>query len=285
MIIEIAKFMTEEAEETIAGIEINTKDQLIEYHTSGLAELNEQLHDSENDLSDYQKAYVLILLSVLTKYVTEEKLMQTFSEEHNSMNICCLLAEETVTADIAGKKSMLDLRLQEFSEINPKSNTAVYYNLLKKIAETESGIQESMRKYISEWAEQHLIPAVTKRTLRMARNYTLEQTAGTQDNHYRNLVCFGVKRVIYSGNRTIVLFDDDTKVMATCDEDDTYSRETGLLVCLLKHIYGNKICDLLNDFAEETEKAERNESELVYIQDRSKSAVKKTERANMTEEK
>lgn len=275
MIIEIARFPVEES----------TEDQLIEYHTSGLAELNEQLHDSENGLSDCQRAYGLILLSALSRYVAEEKLMQTFSEEHNSMNICCLLAEETVTADIDGKKSMLDLRLQEFSETSPESDTAVYYSLLKEIAEAESGIQENMRKYISEWAELHIVPAVTKRTLQLARNYTLEHTADIQDNHYRNLIFFGVKRIIYSGDKTITLFDDGTKAMATCGEGDTYSRETGLLVCLLKHIYGNKICDLLNDFAKETEKAERNESELVYIQNGSKSAMKKTGKSDTAEEK
>lgn len=276
MIIEIAKFPTEEGGKEVAGIEISTDEQLEEYHASGLAELNEQLHTPDNGLSDSQRAYGLVLLVTLNEYVKEKKLAQMYSEKHNSMNICSLLAEETVTADRAEKISMLDVRLQKFSERRPETVTAAYYALLKAIAGTEPGLQESMRGYISRWGASYPHIRRIMKTLHQAR-YAILQTEheSEKENRYRELVCFGIERVIYSGNKTIMLFDDGTKTTATCGEGDTYSRETGMLVCLLKHIYGNEICKLLNDFADETAKAEKNESELVYLQDSSKSAVKK----------
>lgn len=279
MKIEIARIPTEDGKIVMTGIEIHTKAQLTEYYNSGLAELNDQLHDIENGLSDCQRAYGLVLLSALNEYVTEAE--QPSGEGHNSMNICRLLAEETVMADIAGKNSMLDVRLQEFSECNPETWTAAYLNLIKEIAE-ESGTREYMREYIRKWSEQYSVPAhETEITLRHARHCMLKQTAVKQEELYRNLLCFDIERVIYSEDRTIMLFGDGTKTMATCSDGDVYSRETGLLICLLKHLYGNGICKLLNDFAEETEKAERNESELVYIQNGNKNKTKKADTAEV----
>jgi len=92
-----------------------------------------------------------------------------------------------------------------------------------------------------------------------------------------NLVGFGIKRVIFADEdkKTIVIFTDGTKQIATCSGNDVYSRETGVMVCILKRIYGNGINDLLNEIADETEKAENGKSELVFIQ--KKRAENKTE--------
>lgn len=283
MMIEFARFPAENGMgETVAGIKIDTEKQLADYYFDGLAELNEQFHNSASGLNECERAYGLILLSVLSRYVTEEKMKHTFHEQYNVTSICWLLAEETVMADSSGKKSLLDVRLQKFVENNPETETAVYYSLLKEIEKTQADVKENMREFISVWADWRYVPGSVRKYLKQVRNDILEQTADTQ---YKDRICFGVERVIYSGNKTIVLFDDGTKTMATCSEGDTYSRETGLLVCLLKHIYGNEICKFLNDFAEETEKAERNESDFVYLQDSSKPAVKKTEKASTAEVK
>ena len=83
-----------------------------------------------------------------------------------------------------------------------------------------------------------------------------------------NLVGFEIRRVIFADEekKTIVLFTDGTKEIATCSGNDVYSRETGIMVCILKRIYGSGINSLLNEIADETEKAEHGKSGLVYIQ-------------------
>jgi len=83
-----------------------------------------------------------------------------------------------------------------------------------------------------------------------------------------NLVGFGIKRVIFADEdkKTIVIFTDGTKQIATCSGNDVYSRETGVMVCILKRIYGSSINDMLNEIADETKKAENGKSELVFIQ-------------------
>lgn len=83
-----------------------------------------------------------------------------------------------------------------------------------------------------------------------------------------NLVGIEIKRVIFADEekKTIVLFKDGTKEIATCSGNDVYSRETGIMVCILKRIYGSGINSLLNEIADETEKAEHGKSRLVYIQ-------------------
>ena len=94
----------------------------------------------------------------------------------------------------------------------------------------------------------------------------------------KSLVSFGIKKVIFADEdkKTIVIFTDGTRQIATCSGNDIYSRETGIMVCILKRIYGNSINDMLNEIADETEKAENGKSELVFIQ------KKRTE--NKTEE-
>jgi|SaaInl7_200m_RNA_FD_contig_21_1352804_length_732_multi_8_in_0_out_0_2 hypothetical protein len=45
------------------------------------------------------------------------------------------------------------------------------------------------------------------------------------------------KKVFYSGRDTVVLWMDGTSTCATCSEQDNYSRESGFLVCLWKHVF------------------------------------------------
>ena len=87
-------------------------------------------------------------------------------------------------------------------------------------------------------------------------------------NYIVNMLDMGIERVIFAdeSKKTIVLFADGTKQTATCQQGDVYSRETGVLVCMLKRIYGNGINDVLNRIADETAKAETGKSELVYLQ-------------------
>ena len=47
-----------------------------------------------------------------------------------------------------------------------------------------------------------------------------------------------VKKVIYSGPCTIVIWADDSKTIVRCQDGDTYSKEVGLLMCLAKRVWG-----------------------------------------------
>lgn len=47
-----------------------------------------------------------------------------------------------------------------------------------------------------------------------------------------------IKKVIYSDPATIVFWSDDTKTVCKCKYPDTYSKEIGFSLCILKKIYG-----------------------------------------------
>lgn len=68
-----------------------------------------------------------------------------------------------------------------------------------------------------------------------------------------SLVAFNIKRVIFAeeDKKTIVIFDDGTKQIAACSDNDVYSREAGVMICVLKRIYANSVNDMLNEIADE----------------------------------
>lgn len=47
------------------------------------------------------------------------------------------------------------------------------------------------------------------------------------------------KKVIHSGNKTIVLWKDGTKTVVTCAKDDKYDNYTGFIAALAKKTYGS----------------------------------------------
>lgn len=48
------------------------------------------------------------------------------------------------------------------------------------------------------------------------------------------------KRVIFNPPATVVLWEDGTKTIAKCEPQETFDPEKGLMVALLKRIYGNR---------------------------------------------
>lgn len=48
-----------------------------------------------------------------------------------------------------------------------------------------------------------------------------------------------IKRVHFNNPMTIVIWDDGTKTIVKCQEGDTYSKETGLALCIAKKSLGN----------------------------------------------
>ena len=49
-----------------------------------------------------------------------------------------------------------------------------------------------------------------------------------------------IKNVIFNDPATIVYWDDGTKTVVKCQTGDTYSKETGLALCIAKKYLGNK---------------------------------------------
>lgn len=49
-----------------------------------------------------------------------------------------------------------------------------------------------------------------------------------------------IKNVIFNDPATIVLWTDGTKTVVKCQEDDLYSEEVGLALCIAKKALGNK---------------------------------------------
>lgn len=49
-----------------------------------------------------------------------------------------------------------------------------------------------------------------------------------------------IDKVIYNPPATIILWNDGTKTMSKCDNEDCYNKATGFMLCVLKKKYGNK---------------------------------------------
>lgn len=63
-----------------------------------------------------------------------------------------------------------------------------------------------------------------------------------------------IENVIFCDPATIVFWEDGTKTVVKCQKDkgDTYSKETGIAMAILKKIYGNggKFNDIINKWIE-----------------------------------
>jgi hypothetical protein len=58
-----------------------------------------------------------------------------------------------------------------------------------------------------------------------------------------------VKQVIFSGDRTIIMWNDGTKTVTQCHELDVYDKEKGILACMAKKLYENT--NLFNEVIQE----------------------------------
>ena len=73
-----------------------------------------------------------------------------------------------------------------------------------------------------------------------------------------NIVDFRIKKVIFNKPATIVYWEDGTKTVVKCGENDTYSKETGLALCFMKKALNNKgnYNNLFRKYIKENEDAE-----------------------------
>ena len=49
-----------------------------------------------------------------------------------------------------------------------------------------------------------------------------------------------IKKAIFNKPATIVYWQDGTKTVVKCQDNDTYDKEKGLAIAVMKKIYGNK---------------------------------------------
>ena len=49
-----------------------------------------------------------------------------------------------------------------------------------------------------------------------------------------------IKKAIFNNPATIVYWDDDTKTVVKCGEEDKYDKEKGLALCYMKRLFDNK---------------------------------------------
>lgn len=63
---------------------------------------------------------------------------------------------------------------------------------------------------------------------------------------------FYIKKVLYKNPVTVVFWSDDTKTVAKIHGGDSYNPESGLVICVLKKLYGNSnVRSLLNSWVSE----------------------------------
>ena len=62
----------------------------------------------------------------------------------------------------------------------------------------------------------------------------------TLDNAFRYHTRYHIKDVIFHDPATIVLWEDGTKTVVKCQNDDRYDPEKGLAMCIAKKVLGNK---------------------------------------------
>ena len=49
----------------------------------------------------------------------------------------------------------------------------------------------------------------------------------------------GIKKVIFNEPTTIVYWDDGTKTVVQCSEEDTFNKDAGIALCMMKKMFGN----------------------------------------------
>lgn len=81
----------------------------------------------------------------------------------------------------------------------------------------------------------------------------IDDVASKED--VKETVCNYPSKVIFNPPATIVIFNDDTKIISKCDKEDKFSKETGFLMCMLKKNYGNATAHkMLEEFVYSKEK-------------------------------
>lgn len=100
-------------------------------------------------------------------------------------------------------------------------------------------IDETGRRSVREEGE--LVAALATPADRY-KNYLQSQQQRLMLNSFYGIKIadlMGIKKVIFNNPATIVLWNDGTKTVVKCSENDTFDPEKGLAFCFLKKLLGN----------------------------------------------
>ena len=74
-----------------------------------------------------------------------------------------------------------------------------------------------------------------------------------------------IKKIMYKPPATIVFWNDGTKTVAVCEKGDTYNRELGFALCVLKKKYGNKkVHDMLDKYVHSATEYSKDDNAMVW---------------------
>ena len=74
-----------------------------------------------------------------------------------------------------------------------------------------------------------------------------------------------IEKIMYKPPATIVFWNDGTKTVAVCEKGDTYNRELGFALCVLKKKYGNKkVHDMLDKYVHSVSKYSKSDGAIVW---------------------
>lgn len=74
-----------------------------------------------------------------------------------------------------------------------------------------------------------------------------------------------IKKIMYKPPATIIFWNDGTKTVAVCEKGDTYNRELGFALCVLKKKYGNKkVHDMLDKYVHSVSTYSKNDGAMVW---------------------
>ena len=86
-----------------------------------------------------------------------------------------------------------------------------------------------------------------------------------------------IEKIMYKPPATIVFWSDDTKTVAVCEKGDTYNRELGFALCVLKKKYGNKtVHDMLDKYVHGDSKYSKDGGGMVWENKKKKEKPKKS---------
>ena len=74
-----------------------------------------------------------------------------------------------------------------------------------------------------------------------------------------------IEKIMYKPPATIVFWNDNTKTVAVCEKGDTYNRELGFALCVLKKKYGNKtVHDMLDKYVHGVSKYSKDDGAMIW---------------------
>lgn len=96
----------------------------------------------------------------------------------------------------------------------------------------------------------------------VAREYVPQIKAEFGTNEVKNLILVKISKIdFYQGKTTVVTFEDGRKVSSTVRDGDVFDKETGVIMCIIKYIFGNSIFTSIRNKIKECEDYKKAQEE------------------------